>query len=453
MIKDPIKNLSSSRFDLGAKLLYGRTYLSGTQQGWPFEVYKEHIRVFNNFVETDKLKIGIKQFVSVFESLISSMWDEGFNSDFAIPVSQNDIIEDGAHRLSAAILTSKAVTVKSVSKDPCNYNYQYFRDRGLQENYLDAMALEFIRWKSSLRLLIFYPSVTVPGEFEEKDFLEKEVDVFYCKEIYAKATDGKHFIQEIYREEPWVGGHKDGFKGARRKAKGCFSKDGVLRVYLIEPNQNTDLVSLKEKLRANYNLGKHSVHSTDTYDETKYLGNILFNNNTLELIRLNQVYLSKWNRVLFDELNDLIALEGIDSEHLFVHGSFLLSLLEIREARDIDLVVSTHREYQISSPNLGTHNQELKNLKFDVNDSLYNPNNFFWYKGVKVVTPNELIRYKERRNEYKDKVDVVNLRKFRKSRSYLSLIEKIRKDISSKYNKKVIKFYIKKILSDINGKN
>ena len=108
--------LCPERIDLAAKIAYIEARETGGDMSFARELYRKHIEAFSEgyFTEPgDENKDSLEKFFSVFDELIDDFKKNGFNPEKSlIPVGQNNIILDGAHRTACAIYFDKTVTRK-----------------------------------------------------------------------------------------------------------------------------------------------------------------------------------------------------------------------------------------------------------------------------------------------------------------------------------------------------
>src|SRR5690606_8063505 len=103
---------------------------------------------------------------------------------------------------------------------------------------------------------------------------------------------------------------------------------------------------------------------------------------------------------------------AIDPECVCIDGSAIMALYGIRDCHDLDIL---HRnEYNnlfMTDSTISSHNHELKYHHFHMENILFNPQNHFWYKGVKFVSLPVLYATKRKRNEEKDRADCERIKK------------------------------------------
>ena len=145
---DPKELLITKRIDLGAKLYYIHSVVTGENRKLARDLYAKHIEAFSDGV-LDRAKrvanTGVEWYFEKFERLISVFQNENYdmNQEY-VPVDKDGILMDGAHRTACGIYFGKKIKVIRF----LNIHYKchdmwYFRKRGLEEGYLELMTYVF----------------------------------------------------------------------------------------------------------------------------------------------------------------------------------------------------------------------------------------------------------------------------------------------------------------------
>lgn len=150
--------LTVNRFDLFAKLFYIK--YKEINPDLALKIYVEHIKAFNpDFKEPGRTdKSTLSQFVQTFDHLISHFELHEFDKNISlIPVSEDGIILDASHRLSALIFYNKEVSiVKFEQVQPVTqFDHSYFRKRGLPNNTSDQIVLSALEYLPYARIVFF----------------------------------------------------------------------------------------------------------------------------------------------------------------------------------------------------------------------------------------------------------------------------------------------------------
>lgn len=169
-IVPPQRLMHPQRFDLIAKYIYAQHYQKNTRSSWPKELYREHIRAFNNFhesnppahylggfIEQGKPKHCFADFLTSYNNTLDSL-KQGYDLDKTpIPVAiRNDfILMNGAHRAASCMAYGHQVPITRLPLRvrPDYYPYSFFMQRGLKKLYADEMARSYSELEKNIAVI------------------------------------------------------------------------------------------------------------------------------------------------------------------------------------------------------------------------------------------------------------------------------------------------------------
>ena len=265
--------LSPYRFDLYAKLYYIKH--RGGNKKKALEVYIQHIKAFNpDWIEPGrKDKISQKDFIDTFDQLIDYFQINDFDDSISIvPVGKNNIILDGAHRIAALAYWDKEVTIARFEEvvPKCQFDYEYFKQRGLSNEISDLIANEICQWNDNVFIACLWPKM---GNAIQKEKAKKTIKAFsvpfYTKEIKPTFNALKIFIAYIYRHQNWIGNIENEYAGIKNKVLNCYTFNKSIEFIYFCGGDLDEVLNLKEYIRTLYPYKKHSIHITDTHEESK----------------------------------------------------------------------------------------------------------------------------------------------------------------------------------------
>ena len=414
----PQELLTPLRFDIAAKTLYGRHREKQIACDWAKETYIEHLRVWNNFNEIKPVKTGAQQFVDEFDSVLDSFKKNGFidAEENRIPLLNNSPL-NGAHRVAAGIVYD--VPVKTTGATPegqLNCSAEYFRtktnfvDGGLATQYLDAMALEFLRHRPSTRIATLFPAADVSIE-EIRETLERHGNVVYEKGIHLNKLGAFNYIFNLYTNEPWLGTRDNGFPGVREKQKYCFPNEGRVHIFLLDNGTNASWRTAKEQIRELCGIGNHSIHINDTFPETWKIASSVFNDNSIHFLNhsalLDSAYIKFFDQFTkyFNWVGSANNVVDLDMEDCCVDASSTLSVYGLREGRDLDFLYHGGMLHT-GIKDVNCHNEDAGHYSQTIDEIIYNPANHFYFNGLKFASLGVVRQMKINRNEQKDRRDV-----------------------------------------------
>ncbi len=377
--RDPIDLLTYKRFDVVIKYMYASNLSSSFYE----DAYKQHIGVWNDFRERRPRKKGYRDFKLAFKSIINNTVDE------PVPVNPEGHIANGAHRLAAALYHQRPINIRDTDSSE-NYHiecdYKFFTKRGLPKHILKRTALEYAKLKSNTHVICLFPIAHTRID-EVMDIIEKHSNIFYHSSEVLNSTGQLGLMKEIYLKDGWANEH-----GIQRKSDQCFMGNSNVTFLLVDAKNLETVQKMKNKIRALFNVGNHSVHINDTHEETIRISKTVFNDNSIH-------FLNNRKTVIFPNYHKLMSAMKPD-DNTVITGSTILSLYGLRDCKDIDLI------YYKNAP-VDSHNQYLKRqYRLTLDDVVNNPLYHLYYNGFKYVSLEVIKNMKKVRNEQKDIIDV-----------------------------------------------
>lgn len=411
----PEQLLSAHRFDVIIKYLYLKYKNLGVNANWAKQIYADHISAFSDgrFREGDfSGKDSLENYLSVFDSIANSIKHSGFNEENSLlPLSNEKIIIDGSHRLAACLYYKSEVSCLLFETKSLKYNFQYFKDRGMKPESLDLAALEYTKLNSNTYILTIFP-IAVERDSEINSVIESYGKIYYKKDIYFNKIGALNFIKQLYYREPWAGDFSKGFPGERHKVSQCFRKNIPLKVYFFEIDSLGEVKKCKKEIRALFDYGNNSAHTTDEREETIRIAEQLLNDNSIHFFNNSTYIYSQKLEDLLLTYKKWLKKELYDKDNFCIDASVVLNIYGIREARDLDFLHFGYENIETGNQMISSHQSELIYYQNSPEEIIFNPLNYFYYNGLKFTTLNVLTKMKVKRNEAKDKRDVALIRRW-----------------------------------------
>lgn len=405
--------LDGRRYDLFPKIIYARNYLNNTPSQWYVDLYKDHIGSFNGFWEYPGVKNTSEQFIMSFNSLIDSMRKNGYDKSSSVTISSNGVLSTGAHRFCSAYSLGIKPEITIDSTGGNGYNYDFFVNRHKHEKqgpesaikqikdfpliWSDTVAIEMCKIHPTIKIITFYPRADRNKDSTCEQMMSRYGTIMYKKSFQLTNTGLLNLITELYYQEKWVGYT---FNDKQRDTQG----PNPVRTYVFLPNKNCDIKELKNKLRFVYNIGNNSVHINDTQQQA-----IRYAQTFLHPEMLNSIIgLSGTNLSYFQQYKQY--LESVKNpENFCVSSSFILSIMGLRTARDMDILHLS--PLTIGNNNISSHLSEEKYYHRSITDIVLDPREHFYIHGVKFTLPHVVLNMKRKRDEEKDRRDILLLEK------------------------------------------
>ena len=401
--KKAMNLLTSNRLDLAFKLLY--LELKDKDVNFSREWYTEHIRAFTlgEFTEPgNENKNTIDKFIEVFNDVFNDISKHGFDSSKTlIPLSKNNSISNGAHRVASAIFLEKEVACVSLNSYDDQYDYDFFYKRGVSKDILEAAVSTFIEYASNVHIAFIWPTAV-----KQDDRIDEIIpNIIYKKEMKLNANGAHNLLSQLYYGEEWLGGVENNFKGTKGKLLECFKTFDPVRVIAFQADSLAEVLEVKEKIREVFNVGKHSIHITDTKEEAIQAARMAFNDNAIHFLNYAKPnsYASTHQKI--DDFKSFIKKNSLDERKLLLDSSILLSLYGLREAKDTDYFCNDNSKIQLEFNDINMHDEELKYYGEGKHEMIYNPKFHFYFNDVKFIAFSKLYEMKTNRNEEKDQND------------------------------------------------
>ncbi|MHA1941903.1 MAG: glycosyltransferase family 2 protein, partial [Candidatus Hodarchaeales archaeon] len=335
--------LNANRFDIAAKVLYADSIYNKTNSKFAKELYLEHLKVWNNFHEKNPAKSSPEEFITSFHKTLDSIDQNGFNKSEAVPVILNSAI-NGAHRIASCIVLDKTPETyeADISEGQYDCGYEYFKNKkdfvasGLKELYLDEMALEFCRRKDNLYTITLFPSHDVSYTSLVSNIRQGQ-NIIYSKKIKLNKLGQRKYVHNLYYNEAWIGRKKDGYPGVIEKTNYCFQNGDEIQVLLVEENDISNLLNLKDTIRSICGVGKHSVHINDTQEETWRIASSVFNKNSVSFLNNSKNTETPNFDTYFSQYKNIIKNRS-DKHDFCIDASAVLSAYGLRDCRDLDFL-------------------------------------------------------------------------------------------------------------------
>ncbi|MDH5740480.1 MAG: FkbM family methyltransferase [Nitrospira sp.] len=406
----PTKLLSPARLDVMAKYVYAQEWVRGTHTKWGTHVYRDHLRVWNEFVEGDGSgKSSFEDFKAAFDELLTHIAHHGFDERHGlIPTGRNNVIIDGAHRLATALALNLPVKVLRFGMQPRQYNYAFFQARGLSEEILDELVLQYCRLDDRVRVAVLFP-VAKGHDDEIMEMLEESGPIIYCKAVTISHRGRENLIRLLYRGESWVGDGGRPTAGLLQHVIQRFVEHHPVKfVFYVGGNEGKNR-EIKGRIRALFNLGNDPVHINDLHGQTISIAESVLNANSLHL--LNHARSSSLTNFteLFRTFREWIAQEHLDGQRFCVDGSAVLSAYGLRDANDLDYLYLGEPIVQGPSMLISCHNAELSHYNIPLNDLVRDPRNYLYFDGIKFLAIHIIRAMKAARGEPKDMSDVYRI--------------------------------------------
>jgi len=188
--------------------------------------------------------------------------------------------------------------------------------------------------------------------------------------------------------------------------------------YIMKKFLHKEIREIKNHIRNKYNLDKHVFHMSDPdckphigikcncicnrdefNNETYKHIQLLMNRNTLHFL-YNSSYINQLNFYkYFNKYCNYIHLNNLNHNEYLIDNGGVLSLYGLRDAHDLDYITISNIQFKQKDNDCMNylHEQEFKKLNLSIKDIIDNPENHFYFNGMKVLSIHILKKFKYNR--------------------------------------------------------
>jgi hypothetical protein len=343
---DPIDLISVDRYDLCSKIPLARSIimndLSSTNYDQALDLYLAVQTSINNLYESLPHRRGIHDFLDNYKSLIKSMSQNSFDSNESVLVLNNKgYLLNGAHRLAIAIvLNCKVPIIRTEITREMNFSWIPLGGSHISLDNINLMNLEILRYNSNCRVFI---SFEIKKNMNDTIFksLEEAVRVVHSNEFSVSFSQLVNLNMEMYQHEEWFRSLENPTEITLSRALKISHNSCLVRVGIVEISNDVELNLLKGNIRDLFGIGNYPIHITSNWQESLYLGHVLFHKVSRSFLMYNNKVLSNrvWQKLLHLESIHIDWRTSILRIGVAISGSTLLDIMGLRKSEDLDVVV------------------------------------------------------------------------------------------------------------------
>jgi hypothetical protein len=407
MNKKTTELLTPNRIDVFFKILYLKLKQFGATS-LAEKIYKNHIRIITNGIYTEEgsNKKSYSDYLEEFNDLFISIKKHGFNEyKSTLPLAKNGTITNGAHRLAiCAFLKIQSIPVISLNEPQHTYDYNFFFKRGMSKSLIDFAILEFLLITNNNFLAVIWPSAD-----KKIDYLKEFDNLIYEKKIKFNPRGAQSFVAQVYKKHEWVGSFEEGYGGVLNKVNETFRDFSPLHLIFFKATSLKDVLKIKRKLRNIFDIEKSSIHITDNDEETNELSKIVLNKNSLHF--LNFALPQKYPSVLrtINLFKEYLIVNNLNFNNVAISGDYVLTIYGMKNYKEINFLTLDNKI--VKSKYFKNQNNESDHYNKEISELIYNPENYFYFQGLKFVSLENIILFKSNRNIGFDELDVKLIQK------------------------------------------
>ena len=369
---EPIDLICWWRFDLMAKYIYAKQYVKNIHSEWATQMYAQHLRVWGGLSEWDGSRSSLDEYLKHFHDTLVSIQKYGFDKTVSrIRIDTRKFPCEGAHRIIASLLYNKKVTCyvsayKPYLNDACQATATFFREfdkyvsGGLAQKYLDNMALHYGGLKKNTRIIVIFPGV-INNSAYFKRIIRTYGNSAYHKVCFFTDNGLYNLSNEIT------------INSTQNKA----------HIFLFEPHEILSTQDLKQQLQQE-SRNNYTFYVSGDHNDSLRLARIFFVQNSINFLNKKQQILCSSLYNALKIFKQWLAEHNLDSADFCIDSNGTRALLAHQE------ITSLHILHYAQKIPLCANNMFifLPNTfeKKEVGDTIFNPNNHFYYNNIKFAT-------------------------------------------------------------------
>lgn len=398
---DPVDLLSPERFDIMADYIYAKYKYIDAAKDWRCKVYSECKRIIErNETESTRTNL-IDNDLNKFDDFLNRLKVDSIEKeDNYIPVAENNVIIGNAYQLITSLVHQQSVNAVKLDYHPNKYDYHYFYKHGLSEFVGDSMALAFSQLCPNMVVVVVFP-IAGGKDKEIEQVLSEYGRVAYEKQIRFTELGRYNLIRMLYFNMHWIDPDGDITYGICHHVDHRFWRDEPVKFYFFIFDDLVKILVAKSRLRALFELKNFPVHINDTHDETIWIAEQILTPNSLYFMNHAQPWLSKKFLRLLNKFHQKINQKELDKDNFCLIDDPVMSAFGLRDTKHINYLYFGEKPSLNLSPEFHAVDEEILSQKMPIDDLIFDPRNYFYFRGIKFVSPSTLLEVRFGQNASK----------------------------------------------------
>lgn len=231
-----------------------------------------------------------------------------------------------------------------------------------------------------------WPAAKATKTAAAEEILKEAGRLVFQKEVRLTYRGMKNFMTQIYGHQAWAGTIENRFCGIKKKAWACYRAKKPVKTYVFAADSFETVVAVKERIRVLYGIGKHSIHISDNQEETLAMIQLLYYPNSLAFLNTAAPYRDRRVFCRLLKERELFEKSGLDENRFLAGAEATLALYGDGKAKNFTYYTDyTEEELQGMKEGIPFY-KDVKEAETVVSQCLYNPQNYFYFHGIKVLT-------------------------------------------------------------------
>ncbi len=262
----------------------------------------------------------------------------------------------------------------------------------LERNYLDMLALEYCKLTPNTYIALIWPVTLKQKKNKEIEAIFNQFGtIVYKKKVVIKNHAPHLLLRHIYKSELW-GQSYNNLAHMIDKERICFSRKAeqhVVKAYLLSIANLKKVVACKHAIRKLFHLGYNSIHINDTHRQTISTAQLVFCPNSVNFLNSCTGHQGNNFKKCMQDFKLWLEKNRLHRKEFCVVGRAIKAAYGKQDCSKLFFIHNGHNSSRPlhTSPTLqlGTYSGSLHGLTSK--DIILNPENHFYYKGIKFIKP------------------------------------------------------------------
>lgn len=360
-IAEELKNISPKdmlhhyRLDLAVRYLLAKDIVFGIENPANLSLYSRMILVRTGANEGnqyyfDSKRNGTKEYIEAMKKLCKKMQKSGFTQEGYIPVGDNGVFLNGAHRIASALALEENIWVSRFIGENGNTDFtiEWFEKNGFNtDDKIRILRAYADLYENCGVILLFAPCMGqwsyIEAQLKKEMCIVGSVDLDFTDNYIAF----ENLFREIYSDPLWRNVYID------RKLELLKMSKLKIRLVLVSDEEFEDrslyktIENVKLELRDNMyfetDIAPIVMHGSNSRGEFIHLKEILLSVNNLRHLkwRVTRNYSESFIERL-ERLKSLLAEKHISQHDICICGSSGWEIFGLRKAVDTDFIVDDY---------------------------------------------------------------------------------------------------------------
>lgn len=243
--------------------------------------------------------------------------------------------------------------------------------------------------KDDYYMACIWPAAEISKAACAVEMLKQTGRIIYAKDVWFTYNGLKNFMIEIYGHQAWIGNIWNRFSGVLKHLNGCYCAGKPVKTYVFSAPSLDAVTAVKGEIRKMFGIGNSSIHISDNRKETSDMIQLLYNRNSVDFLNYGQPFRYKKVYLAIKKEVRLLQEENLDKARIILGPEVLMEVCGLGRALQVDgytdypedVLNETENRLVIKSCT------EIESGGLEVSELLYDPKNYFYHEGMKVMTP------------------------------------------------------------------